>query len=68
MSSNRSDSRPKFFYWGRFGHISQHCQKKNFDEGQQRHKNHVGHFGDEEKNKSLILFVFDSTFYVEDNE
>lgn len=68
MSSNKSDSRPKCFYCGRVGHIAKHCRKKKFDEGQQRHKKHAGHFADEEHNLNLRLFVSDSTFSAEDDE
>ena len=48
MSSNKCDSGPKFFHCGRVGNIAKKCQKKKFDEGQKRYKQHAGHFADEE--------------------
>jgi len=33
MSSNKSDSRKKFFYSGRVGHIDRNCYKLKLDEG-----------------------------------
>lgn len=65
--SNRSGLGLKCFYCGKIGHIAKCCQKK-FDEGQQGHKKHVGHFADEEHNHNLRLFVSDSAFFAEDDE
>lgn len=55
-------------YCGRVGHIAKNCHKKKFDEGRHRHKKHAGHFADEDHNHNLRLFVYGSTFSVEDDE
>jgi hypothetical protein len=59
-SFNRNDSATKCFYCGRTGHIARYCMKKKFDEGRKRHKQHAGHFVDEEQSQNLRLFISDS--------
>ena len=56
-SGNKYDT--KCFYYGKIGHLSKFCFKRQTDEARNKQRKHTGHFTDEYHSHDIRLFVAD---------
>ena len=56
MPSDRNESK-SCFYCGRPEHLNRGCHKKKSDEARNKPRKHSGHYGEEDSNHDLRMFI-----------